>query len=396
MSKRRNSSLTSSCVMTFNDSRRVLVSLNCECLSIVDHPKDVLVRLFQRRPPLTLPLEKVRSVNLNGSELYLEADQTLKLDCMSPEDGRLWLDRIRSLCGREDEEDDDDWSDLSSEDEEEVQHQCGHGEARRRVRPIDDRNLNEASLVSSGCLGCTRLAPTLFIGGRMVASDRASLCRRGITHVLNMACECENYFQADRDFSYMHCRCTDKSGDDVTPHLDDITLFVHDAWMKGGKVLIHCNSGISRSSAAVLACLLRWGSPPDDDDDVARTMTDEMSSRMTLLDAFKWLKERRPIASPHPVYMRQLCEYEVKLRGGKTTVNHNTYNNNRYELPEKLHPSIDDPRSSACLLGGGGGGGSGGYHHCQSPVYAATPAGGGHRSFAFFAPPRSVAIGDDQ
>lgn len=252
--------------------------------------------------------------------------------------------------------------------------------------------------------GCTELTPLLFIGGRAIASDRTALAMRGITHVLNMAAECANFFASTNsseswrpsvprtqsseeesspsraqyrskrhaadyssdddddspvhagkgigttcsgvhchstngDFVYMHCACTDKSNDDISPYLNALTCFVNEAWMQGGKVLIHCNSGISRSSAAVLACLLRWGLEGNSPRDVS------------LFEAFKWLKERRPIASPHPAYMRQLCDYEVHLRGGNTSINHNTYNNNRYEAPDKLHASIADPRSSARLLG---------------------------------------------
>lgn len=290
--------------------------------------------------------------------------------------------------------------------------------ARLRVKPIaavdladsDDiyttaRNEQYRPTSLNSChseFGCTELTPLLFIGGRAIASDRTALAMRGITHVLNMAVECANFFahtnpnafwrpsacrkqsnqeesgpfraqlgskndaddyssddddsqdqrrgvgttcsgihyhSANGDLVYMHCACTDKSDDDISPYLNALTCFVYEAWKQGGKVLIHCNSGISRSSAAVLACLLRWG------------LEGNCSHSISLFEAFKWLKERRPIASPHPAYMRQLCDYEVHLRGGNTSINHNTYNNNRYEAPDKLHASIADPRSSARLLG---------------------------------------------
>lgn len=282
--------------------------------------------------------------------------------------------------------------------------------ARLRVRPIaavdlalaDDvratltsRNAHRpASIDVSSALGCTELTPGLYIGGRAIASDRAALALRSITHVLNMAAECANFFEIDCSWSmdtrlgaprspldadgdaaycasddgnddgsspqhrtsiatssahrnppladglvYMRCACTDQADDDITPHLDALTRFVRDAWSQGGKVLVHCNSGISRSSAAVLACVLRWGP--------GSTSARELS----LFEAFKWLKERRPIASPHPTYMRQLCDYEVHLRGGNASVNPNTYHNNRYEAPDKLHASIADPWSTAKLLG---------------------------------------------
>ncbi|KAJ8611185.1 hypothetical protein CTAYLR_003574 [Chrysophaeum taylorii] len=250
---------------------------------------------------------------------------------------------------------------------------------------LTTRNNNRRPASLNSCpveLGCTELTSYLLIGGRTIASDRAGLVACGVTHVLNMAAECPNFFEHEKreygrervdsgdgaaDSSsddgdvpndvtsgktcaghhhgdsfglvYMHCCCTDTSTDDITPHLNAITTFVNDARSRGGKVLVHCNSGISRSSAAVLACMLRYG--PDG----------TCIHGQSLLEAYRWLKEKRPIASPHPAYMRQLCEYEVRLRGGTASLNYGTYHNNRYEAPDKLHVSIGDPRGSAHLLG---------------------------------------------
>uniref|UniRef100_A0A7S3NEU8 protein-tyrosine-phosphatase n=1 Tax=Aureoumbra lagunensis TaxID=44058 RepID=A0A7S3NEU8_9STRA len=217
-------------------------------------------------------------------------------------------------------------------------------------------------------LGCTQLCSFLYIGGRAIASDRQGLQQFGITHIVNMAVECSNFFapchQYQRhnhiiDFStsttrnsipsltskqeqnliYLHCPCTDKSNDDISPHLDVITRFIHQAQSQGGKILVHCNSGISRSSAAVLAYLIRYGI--------------DGNGGFSLIDAMHWLRDKRRIASPHPAYMCQLCQYEVALRGGQPTLNQSTYSNNRYEDVEKLHASMADPRSTAQLLGRG-------------------------------------------
>mmetsp|Transcript_618 Transcript_618/g.1806 ORF Transcript_618/g.1806 Transcript_618/m.1806 type:complete len:517 (-) Transcript_618:387-1937(-) len=462
MRKRPNSSMSSTpqSVMKYNNERRVVVSLNTSdnSLSIVDHPKDVLQRLFQRRPARSLELSAVRSLSLTGSELSLGVshNQEVRLECASPAEGEIWYSRLRGRCQTsapsivdmagaspitgvrsQKEEDDKDecahstksksssqeslYDDPPSDDEEmtpvPVQRPAINSQllsrhtdgtpARLRVRPIEAIGFTQAedihaTLTSRNAgrtksldlfqaeLDCTRLSSCLFIGGRPTASDRSALAKRQITHVLNMAAECDNFFEdaASRegtssidslgdgvnrgrhdsgdgivDFSsdddtpgalsgstcagqhrpfvspiaYMRCPCTDSCDDDITPYLDRLTTFVRDAWTRGGKVLIHCNSGISRSSAAVLACVLRWGV--------------EDRPALSLFEAFKWLKDRRPIASPHPAYMLQLCDYEVRLRGGHASINHSTYNNNRYEKPDKLHASLADPCSSARLLG---------------------------------------------
>jgi len=149
------------------------------------------------------------------------------------------------------------------------------------------------------------------------------------------------------EYCYLRCPCTDKADDDMGPYLDSIADFVHAARQSGGRILIHCNSGISRSSAAVLAYLVKFGFD---------------GSGCALIDALRWLRDKRRIASPHPTYMRQLCDFEVALRGGSPSINASTYANNRYEDVDKLDPSLADPRSTAKLLGD------------RSPVYYPTGA----------------------
>ncbi|EGB06818.1 hypothetical protein AURANDRAFT_6916, partial [Aureococcus anophagefferens] len=124
----------------------------------------------------------------------------------------------------------------------------------------------------------------LYIGGRPVASDKAALEQRKITHVVNMAVECDDYYP--ESFAYYRGDCTDKAGDSMARHFEKLVAFIDGAKRERGRVLVHCNSGISRSSAAVLCYLAPSG--------------------MTLLAALAWLKDRRPIASPHPTYMFEL------------------------------------------------------------------------------------------
>ena len=136
---------------------------------------------------------------------------------------------------------------------------------------------------------------------------------------------------------YLKCPCTDNGDDNVMrDHLHDCADFIHEARLARGKVLIHCNSGISRSSAAVLAYAVKYGID---------------GPSMSLIDALRWLRDHRRIASPHPDYMRQLCDFEVSVRGGRTTLNAKTYSNNRYEDVDNLHANLADPRSTANLLG---------------------------------------------
>jgi len=66
-----------------------------------------------------------------------------------------------------------------------------------------------------------------------------------------------------------------------------------------GRVLIHCQSGVNRSASIVLAYLMTY-------------------RHMSFKEAFLFLRERRPIVSPHESYMKQLSEYEMTLFGKST------------------------------------------------------------------------------
>jgi len=65
----------------------------------------------------------------------------------------------------------------------------------------------------------------------------------------------------------------------------------------GGRVLIHCQAGVSRSSTLAIAYVM------------AR-------SDLVMLDAFRFVKSRRPIVAPNFNFMGQLLEFETTLKHG--------------------------------------------------------------------------------
>ena len=66
----------------------------------------------------------------------------------------------------------------------------------------------------------------------------------------------------------------------------------------GGKVLIHCRAGISRSATICIAYLMYGG-------------------RLTLDEAHDYLKRCRPLISPNLNFMQQLAEFEGCLKTGE-------------------------------------------------------------------------------
>jgi len=66
----------------------------------------------------------------------------------------------------------------------------------------------------------------------------------------------------------------------------------------GGKVLVHCQAGVSRSPTLVVAYLIaRYGRP--------------------LMETFQMVKQRRQIVAPNFNFLGQLLEFEQRCRRGE-------------------------------------------------------------------------------
>jgi len=95
------------------------------------------------------------------------------------------------------------------------------------------------------------ILPDLFLGDRGDACDRDRLRRRGITHVVNRSKELPCHFKGEFEDLWLRM-------DDPDPAFaDKIAAFCEfmDAGRKGGKVMVHCTGGVSRSPAVILAYL---------------------------------------------------------------------------------------------------------------------------------------------
>lgn len=132
----------------------------------------------------------------------------------------------------------------------------------------------------------------LFLGSQDVAADWSLLKNHGITHVLNVASGIPCFFPTE--FEYKMLEILDLPEFRLESVFDACFQFIDAAIRHDGKVLIHCNAGISRSVAIIIAFLMR-------------------SEGMTYVEAFQMVKCKRSAIRPNPGFVQQLLEFERSL-----------------------------------------------------------------------------------
>lgn len=95
---------------------------------------------------------------------------------------------------------------------------------------------------------------------------------------------------------YYRVDVEDMSREPIDMFFDEASDFISEAFENGESVLVHCRSGVSRSSTIVLAFLIR-------------------SMGMRLYDAFFLLRSKRSIVTPNIGFMDQLMKLESSIHG---------------------------------------------------------------------------------
>ncbi|CAM9185879.1 unnamed protein product [Ectocarpus sp. 4 AP-2014] len=147
----------------------------------------------------------------------------------------------------------------------------------------------------------SRVLDHLFIGSRVHAKNRGLLKELGINRVLNVTPArtmdptngVPNFFEKDRSMTYKRVAVFDNRGEDLLQHLESCISFIEQGSFYG-KVLVHCNKGVSRSSTVVAAYLMR-------------------TRGLSKPTALTYLRSRRSIVNPHEGFLAQLDTFESKL-----------------------------------------------------------------------------------
>ncbi|KAJ8347706.1 hypothetical protein SKAU_G00262950 [Synaphobranchus kaupii] len=143
------------------------------------------------------------------------------------------------------------------------------------------------------------ILPFLFLGNERDAQDLDLLLRLNIGFVVNVTTHLPLYHLDSGLVHYKRLPATDNSRQNLRQYFEEVFEFIEEAHQTGRGVLVHCQAGVSRSATIVIAYLMKH-------------------TLMTMMDAYKYVRGRRPVVSPNLNFMGQLLEFERDLNSGVT------------------------------------------------------------------------------
>ncbi|XP_003965676.1 dual specificity protein phosphatase 4 [Takifugu rubripes] len=162
--------------------------------------------------------------------------------------------------------------------------------------------LSSQSSVESACSSCgtphhdqggpVEILPFLYLGSALHASKKEVLDAIGISALLNVSADCPNHFEGT--YQYKCIPVEDNHKADISCWFLEAIEFIDSVRDASGRVLIHCQAGISRSATICLAYLMK-------------------RKRVRLDEAFEFVRRRRSIISPNFSFMGQLLQFESQL-----------------------------------------------------------------------------------
>jgi len=134
----------------------------------------------------------------------------------------------------------------------------------------------------------------LYLSDWKSAKDGNLLMKIGISHILNCAKELNHSTENHSHFEIMKLELQDKSSQRLSQDYDRAYEFIHKCRSSGGKVLVHCQQGVSRSASFVAMYLMY-------------TENCSFDAAMAIMSS------KRHIVQPNSGFIRQLRALEKKL-----------------------------------------------------------------------------------
>lgn len=135
-------------------------------------------------------------------------------------------------------------------------------------------------------LDLTQVTDSIFVGSSTVAQNGELLKRKEITHIINCASQ---LIAAAPGFEVLNIPMVDGGDENILSHIWKTTTFIINAISKGGRVLVNCIEGVSRSCSVIIAYLM-------------------LTENLDYMTAYKIVRKQRRCCSPHPKFMTQLMQ----------------------------------------------------------------------------------------
>ncbi|NXD25521.1 DUS28 phosphatase, partial [Spelaeornis formosus] len=136
-----------------------------------------------------------------------------------------------------------------------------------------------------------QVTASLLLGTARAACDEELLAREGITFCVNVTRQ-QPFPRGQRG---IRVPVRDEPQQELLRFLEPCGAAIGAAVRAGGRCLVYCKNGRSRSAAVCTAYLMR-------------------ERRLPLKDAFEIVKAARPVAQPNPGFWSQLQKYEEELQ----------------------------------------------------------------------------------
>ncbi|XP_037551544.1 dual specificity protein phosphatase 16 [Nematolebias whitei] len=180
--------------------------------------------------------------------------------------------------------------------------------------------------ISQPCLpvsstGPTRILPHLYLGCQRDVLNKELMQQNDIAYVLNASNTCPKPdFIPDSHF--LRVPVNDSFCEKILPWLDRSVDFIETAKASNGRVLVHCLAGISRSATIAIAYIMK-------------------RMELSLDDAYRFVKEKRPTISPNFNFLGQLLDFEKNIKSSGS--------DHRKSLSCDPPPQLEEAEPASCL-----------------------------------------------
>ena len=168
--------------------------------------------------------------------------------------------------------------------------------------------------------GMTQLAPRLYVGNLKDSVDESQLNQNKITHIVSIHDKQKTKLPGR---TYLCVEADDVDGYDITQHFQTCCQFIHDARVEdSNNVLVHCESGVSRSVTIIIAYLL-------------------MVTEHSWTDILTALRQVRPSATPNKGFKEQLSSFQASALQEERSLFASKYGSNSLNDHQHIQTLLD-------------------------------------------------------